>query len=156
MFFVYDMLRDEKFKNMKDESKIVVSESHPNEVIQFLEERIYEHNSTKVGKTDGRFFAKTIRDSDKNIIAGISGWTWADACEITLLWVGDECRNQGFGKQLLEAAEEEAKRNNCKVILLRSFAFQAPSFYEKHDYKIEFVTKDFPPGYDYYCLIKRI
>lgn len=141
---------------MKGESKIVVSESHPNDVIQFLEERIYEHNSTQIGKTDGRFFAKTVRDSQENIIAGVSGWTWAGASEITLLWVKDECRNQGLGAQLLEAAEEEAKKNNCNVMQLRSFSFQAPSFYQKHGYQIAFVTKDFPSGYDYYCLIKRI
>jgi GNAT superfamily N-acetyltransferase len=141
---------------MKGESKIVVSESHPIDVIQFLEERIYEHNSSLIGKTDGRFFAKTVRDSEENIIAGVSGWTWAGVSEITLLWVKDECRNQGLGALLLMAAEEEARKNNCNAILLRSFAFQAPSFYQKHGYQIESVTKDFPTGHDYYCLIKRM
>jgi GNAT superfamily N-acetyltransferase len=126
-----------------------------NKIIQFLDDRIYEFNSETINKKDGRQFSKIIRE-DKEIIAGIAGWIWAYACEITLLWVKEEYRKKKLGEKLLKAAEEEAIKAGCNVILIRSYAFQAPFFYEKYGYKIEYIINDFPNGYKYYILIKRI
>jgi len=135
---------------------MVISEAEPEPVIQFLDDMIYDHNSGKTGKGDGRLFAKTARDAKENIIAGISGWLWANACEITFLWVNDKYRGKGYGELLLKLAEDEAKKNDCEVILIKSYSFQAPSFYQKHGYQVEHITNNFPPGYTYYCLVKRI
>jgi ribosomal protein S18 acetylase RimI-like enzyme len=61
-----------------------------------------------------------------------------------LLWVSENLRNNGIGKKLLLAAEQEAMVNMCKIILIRSYGFQAPTFYEKNGYKIEHVINNFP------------
>ncbi len=55
------------------------------EVMELLEDKIYQHNANKLHKNDGCIFSRIIRDEDKKIIAGIAGWTWANACEITQL-----------------------------------------------------------------------
>ncbi len=60
------------------------------EELQFLEDRLYEFNSAATGKDDGQLFAIFIRNDKKEIIAGLSGWTWANACEIQTLWVKPE------------------------------------------------------------------
>jgi len=125
-------------------------------IIQFLEDKIYEHNSSEINKSDGELFSRIIRDENERIIAGIAGWTWAGACEITQFWVDENARNNGIGKLLLSAAETEAKSKRCFIILIKSYSFQAPHFYERHGYKIEYVLNDFPPGHDYYMLSKRI
>jgi len=70
----------------------------------------------------------------------------ANACEITLLWIKDDHRTKGYGQVLLNAAEANAKKENCKTILLRTYNFQAPLFYQKHGYTIEYEIKDFPHG----------
>ena len=126
------------------------------QVIQLLEDRIYEYNSTKIHIDDGRLFAKVIRDSNKEIIAGIAGWTWAGICEITQLWVDKNVRGAGIGRRLLDAGELEAKSRGCRTILARSYSFQAPDFYEKCDYRIEYVLNGFPDSYDYFILSKKI
>lgn len=126
------------------------------EVIQLLEDKIYEHNSTKLNKDDGRLFSRIVRDENKEIIAGIAGWTWANACEITQFWVHQNVRNNGIGKMLLQAAEAEAKSKGCVTILVKSYSFQAPHFYERHGYTIEHILNGFPRGYSYYMLAKRI
>jgi ribosomal protein S18 acetylase RimI-like enzyme len=126
------------------------------EVIQLLEDRIYEYNSAKINKDDGAFFSKIVKDENKNIIAGIAGWTWAGICEITQLWVDEKERENGIGKMLLQAAETEAKNKGCVTILVRSYSFQAPHFYEKYGYKTEHILNGFPEGYSYYILTKRI
>jgi GNAT superfamily N-acetyltransferase len=125
-------------------------------VTKELEERLYEHNSSAVGRRDGSLFAKTIRGEGGKIIGGVAGWTWASACEITLLWVKEGERGKGLGRKLLLAAEEEAKRTKCAIILLRSYSFQAPFFYQKYGYKVEHVLEDFPEGYRYYTLTKTL
>jgi GNAT superfamily N-acetyltransferase len=136
------------------EYKIETPSNHQ-QIIQFLDDRIYEFNSKTINRIDGRLFSKIIREANEEIIAGIAGWIWANACEITLLWVKEEYRKKKLGERLLRAAEEEAIDANCSVILIRSYTFQAPFFYEKQGYKIEHVIEDFPKGQKYYTLIKR-
>ena len=148
-----DLLMEEYMKSSMPD---IISKVPTQKEIQFLEDMIYEHNAAKTNREDGKLFSKLIYDSGNNIIAGITGWTWASACEITLLWVKDDHRKNGYGRILLNAAEAEAKKENCKTILLRTYSFQAPQFYQKYGYKVEYETKDFPYGYHYFCLIKRL
>lgn len=134
----------------------IESVEHQTEVIQFLDDKVYEYNSSIINKYEGILFTKIIRDQNSNIIAGISGWTWAMASEITLLWVKEEYRKNGLGKKLLKAAEDEIIKKGCTTILLRSYSFQAPLFYEKNGYKTVYILDDFPNGYKHYNLVKRI
>jgi GNAT superfamily N-acetyltransferase len=140
---------------MNDLASLVVSKVPSNEEIQFLDGRIYEYNSLKTGKADGKSFSKWIYERENNVIAGLSGWTWANACEITFLWVKDEHGKKGYGQLLLSAAEAEAKKNNCNIILIRSYDFQAPLYYQKHGYQVEHKTEGFPPEHSSYWLVKR-
>jgi len=122
---------------------------------QFLEDRLYEFNSGQTKHDDGQSFAFLIRNERQEIVAGLSGWTWAQACEIRTLWVDPTWRGQGYGQSLLEAAEQEARSRGCKVILISSYSFQAPAFYQKCGYELAWQLNDFPPGYQYCFLIKR-
>ena len=126
------------------------------QIIQRLEDKIYEHNSFSTHIDNGRLFSRVVRGKEGEIIAGIAGWTWAAICEITQLWVDEAVRKNGIGEELLEAAELEARANGCGTILVRSYSFQAPHFYKKHGFQTEYIIKDFPKGYDYYILSKRI
>jgi GNAT superfamily N-acetyltransferase len=126
------------------------------EQLKFLEDRIYEFNSSQTGIDDGQLFAFFVRDEQQQIVAGVSGWTWASACEIRDLWVDPKWRGQGYGRSLLEAVEEEARARQCKVILLSSYSFQAPAFYQKCGYELVWSLNDFPPGHQNFFLIKKL
>lgn len=126
------------------------------ETIQFLDERIYEYNSSVTNQHDGKLFTKVIRDEIGDIIAGITGWTWAMIGEITLLWVKEEHRGNGFGKMLLKAAEEDIIQKGCTTILLRTYSFQAPEFYDKNGYRTVYILNDFPASYRHHTLVKRV
>ena len=141
---------------MKEGKFMIESVEHQAEAIQFLDDKIYEFNAAAINKYDGNLFTRIICDQNNDIIAGISGWTWAMVSEITLLWVKEEYRNNGLGKILLKAAEEEIIKKGCTTILLRSYSFQAPLFYEKNGYKTVYILDDFPNGYKHYNLVKRI
>jgi len=126
------------------------------QVIQFLEDRIYEHNSTSIDKDDGLLFSRIVRDENNDVIGGVAGWTWARVCEITQLWVDEKVRGMGIGKMLLEAAEAEARNKGCVTALVKSYSFQSPHFYERYGYKIEHILYGFPEGHRYYTLTKRV
>ncbi len=134
----------------------VESAENQTEVIQFLDDMIYEFNSKSIDKHDGQIFTKIIRNHNNNIVAGVTGWTWAGISEINLLWVNEEYRRKGLGKKLLTAAEDEIIKRGCSTILLRSYSFQAPVFYEKNGYKTVYILDDFPNGYKHYNLVKKV
>ncbi len=125
-------------------------------VIQLLEDKLYEYNRTRVNKDDGNLFSRIVRDDNQDIIAGIAGWTWSGICEITQFWVDEKARKKGIGKLLLEAAESEAAARGCCTILVRSYSFQAHDFYIKFGYQIEHILKNFPAGYNYFILTKKL
>jgi len=141
---------------MENFEPVIISSVPTQNEIQFLDDKIYEHNSIATNRNDGKLFSKSIYSSEEILIAGITGWTWASACEINLFWVRQDYRTRGYGKALLDAAEAEARKEKCKAIFLRSYSFQAPGFYLKHGYKIEHEIRDFPYGYSSFCLLKRL
>jgi GNAT superfamily N-acetyltransferase len=124
--------------------------------LQFLEDRLYEYNRQQTGRDDGQLFAFFIRDEKEQILAGLSGWTWAEACEIQSLWVHPDWRGRGYGRKLLESAEQEARAHGCQVILLTSYSFQAPAFYQKCGYELAWQLNDFPPRHAHCVLVKRL
>src|SRR4051794_33341722 len=128
----------------------------PLQIVNLLEDKIYEFNSKKIMKYDGSLFAKTVNDEHGTLVAGIAGWTWAGVCEITELWVDENLSKNGIGGKLLDAAEKEAYRKGCPTIFVRSYSFQAPHFYERYGYKIEHIIENFPIGYRYYIMMKTI
>ena len=143
-------------KHIKSPVPTIVSKIPTQKEMQFLDDMIYEHNTTSIDSKNGKLFSKLIYNSENTIIAGITGWTWAGACEITLFWVNHDHRKKGYGTILLTAAEAEAKKEKCKSIFLRTYSFQAPHFYQKFGFKVEYEIKDFPYGYSSFCLIKRL
>jgi GNAT superfamily N-acetyltransferase len=82
------------------------------------------------------FTVKAVDDAGE-LIAGLSGWTWGTCAGIGMVWVREDSRKAGWGGAMLEAAEDVARRRACRQILVSSFTFQAPSFYQGHGY-IEF------------------
>ena len=122
---------------------VVTTDPAPDDV-QYLEDRIYEFNSAATGITGGEWLAIFVRDGAQRIVAGICGSTWGGCLEIRQFWVEEARRRQGLGTRLYLAAENEARRRGCRQIILSTFDFQAPAFYERHGFEIVAVVDDHP------------
>jgi GNAT superfamily N-acetyltransferase len=132
-------------------------EPHPTpEQIQYLEDRLYEYNSGATGIRDGEWLAIFAKDERGRIVAGICGNTWGGVCEIRQLWVEESRRRQGLGTRLLDAAEREARRRECRQIVLTTFTFQAPVFYAKRGFETLVVVDDCPRGHQNLLLRKHL
>ena len=128
-------------------SELVINTGPTPDEIQYLEDRIYEFNSTATGITDGEWLAIFVRDEEDRIVAGICGNTWGGCLEIRQFWVEEVRRKQGLGTRLLGAAEQEARRRGCGQIFLMTFTFQAPAFYAKQGFEVVAVVDNHPRGH---------
>jgi GNAT superfamily N-acetyltransferase len=121
-----------------------VNENPADSDVHFLDDRINEYNVETTGITDGRILSFFIRDQRVEIIAGLYGWTWGEACEIRYLWVREDMREHGYGKALMAAAEREAILRGCGQIVLDTHSFQAPRFYQRLGFQIIGSHNDYP------------
>jgi ribosomal protein S18 acetylase RimI-like enzyme len=126
------------------------------EDVQFLEDRINEFNVEETGIDDGQLLAIFLRNEQGEIMAGLFGWSWGGCCEIRYLWVHRSWRNQGYGRKLLLAAEQEALARGCGQVVLDTHNFQAPEFYQKLGYEIIGRHEDYPRQYRKYYLRKEL
>ena len=125
------------------------------EDVQYLEDRIYEFNASTTGITDGEWLAFFVREHDR-IVAGICGNTWGGTCELRQFWVEESKRHRGLGTKLFQAAEREARRRGCTQIVLMTFSFQAPAFYEKHGFQAVATIDNHPRGHRNLLMLKRL
>jgi N-acetylglutamate synthase-like GNAT family acetyltransferase len=137
-------------------SEFVIQTDPAPEQVQYLEDRIYEFNSSVTRITDGEWLAIFVRDDTGQVIAGICGNTWGGCCEIRQFWVEESQRGRGLGTKLLAAAEYEARRRGCKQIFLMTFTFQAPGFYAKRGFETIASVDDYPLGHQNLLLRKRL
>ncbi|WP_265032735.1 GNAT family N-acetyltransferase [Wolbachia endosymbiont (group A) of Sicus ferrugineus] len=99
-----------------------------------------------------------IRNSDNELVAGVYGSLIMDnVLSISTLCVKESERKKGYGKQLLQKIEEEAKFKGACLASLNTFDFQAPDFYLKLGYEIFAVLDDCPAkGHKRYYLKKSL
>lgn len=84
---------------------------------------------------------------------GRTSWRWMF---VELIFVPERWRGGGLGTRLMQAAEQEALRRNCRGIWLDTFSFQARPFYEKLGYSLFGEIADYPPGHNRYFMRKLI
>lgn len=87
-----------------------------------------------IGERD-KPFSIFLKDDSGKIFGGIRAFFDTQSVYIDQMWVAENLRNQGFGKKLLDAAEQEAIKNGCIFSTVDTWDFQAEEFYLKNGYK---------------------
>jgi GNAT superfamily N-acetyltransferase len=113
--------------------------------VGFLETQIRHEASAAMGLGEEVELAIFLRDEGR-IVAGISGWTWGDCCELQSLWVSPDLKGRWLGARLLAAAEDEAAARGCTQTVHFTWDFQARSLYERAGYELVGQAEDFPSG----------
>jgi GNAT superfamily N-acetyltransferase len=123
--------------------------------VEFLETQIRREASAVTGLGDEVELAIFVRDAGR-VVAGISGWTWGDCCELQSLWVEPSLRGQGLATRLIAAAEAEAVARGCIQTVHFTYDFQARALYERSGYRLIGRVEDFPSGTDVLWFHKRL
>jgi ribosomal protein S18 acetylase RimI-like enzyme len=118
------------------------------ELASILDKGLDEYNfaATGTSENDRDSFSVRLAGADGEIIGALTAWTWAGLCGISRIWVHQDHRKDGWGAQLLAAAEEEARRRGCDRVCVSSFTFQARGFYRKYGYVETGRTLGIPGG----------
>lgn len=123
-------------------------ESHKAQEIGDL---IRTYNRSKREEAESESLNLYVEDEKGNLMAGLVAETFGNWLEIEYLFVKEELRGQGIGSKLLQQAENEAKKRNCRFSFVNTYQFQAPDFYLSHGYKEVFALQDYPyTGQRYY------
>jgi GNAT superfamily N-acetyltransferase len=123
--------------------------------LEFLEAQIRREASTAMGLGDEAELAIFVREAGR-IVAGISGWTWGDCCELQSLWVEPSLRGRWLGTRLIAAAEAEAAARGCSQTVHFTYAFQAGRLYKRSGYELVGRVEGFPSGTDVLWYRKRL
>ena len=101
-------------------------------------------------------FTFVAQDSDGKINGVITGRAYYDEVHIGDLIVDSNCRRSGLGRKLVETVENTYKGKGYKEVTLTTFGFQAPEFYRKLGYEIEFVRENEDPKLCKYFFRKNL
>ena len=135
----------------------VVSEPRASSAdVDFVREGLSLFNVAATGDSYYSPLAIFLKDEREAILGGAYGHVWGGWLDLSLLWVAEPLRGQGYGKKLLEAAEDEARSQGCGAVLLSTFSFQARPFYEKNGYEVVADLADYPAGHTYHILTKTL
>lgn len=111
---------------------------------QIIGDLIRSYNRSKREAAESEPLNIYVEDDSGELMAGLVGETFGNWLEIEYLFVKEDIRGQGIGSQLLQQAENEAKKRNCCFAFINTYQFQAPAFYQKHGYKEVFTLNDYP------------
>jgi GNAT superfamily N-acetyltransferase len=97
-----------------------------------------------------------LRDTQGQIVGGLNGrflghWFFNEE-----LWVDEKLRGQGFGKQLLLKAEQEATSRSATLARVYLVGDPLLPFFQRIGYKAITTHRDCPAGYNTYNLIKSL
>ena len=97
-----------------------------------------------------------VEEEDGKILGAITGRAYYDEVHVVDLIVDRSCRRSGLGSRLVATVEEAYKNKGYAKITLTTFGFQAPEFYKKLGYQIEFVRESKDPKLSKYFLSKAL
>ena len=119
-------------------------ENTKSQKVQEIGNLIRSYNRSKREAAESEPLNLYVEDDSGELMAGLVGETFGNWLEIEYLFVKEDLRGQGIGSQLLQQAESEAKKRNCRFAFVNTYQFQAPAFYQKHGYKEVFTMKNYP------------
>ena len=97
-----------------------------------------------------------VEEEDGKILGAITGRAYYDEVHVVDLIVDPGCRRSGLGSRLVATVEEAYRNKGYAKITLTTFGFQAPEFYKKLGYQIEFIRENKDPKLSKYFLSKTL
>ncbi len=128
-------------------------EAGPEEVA-VVREGLHRFNFDATGFREVHTVTLFVRNHLGVIQGGLLGYVWGGWLHVTELWLSEECRRGGLGRELLMKAEREAASSGARGAFLSTFDFQAPDFYRRCGYEVYATHPNCPCGHVDYHLRK--
>lgn len=126
--------------------ELVLEDSPAAADVALLEEQVAAAAIAATGFGAEQEFGIFARDEDGRVLAGISAIVWGGCCELQAMWVEESLRNRGLASALVAAAEAEARRRGCALVVLHAYDLLARELYERLQYETVGVIENYPAG----------
>ncbi|MGY5870900.1 MAG: GNAT family N-acetyltransferase [Candidatus Thorarchaeota archaeon] len=154
----FDTLDDEAPQKVDSTKFTIVEDSTPESqaaVRRGLGSNFVDHVSNVQKEYPHTAFIFILKNNDGKVIGGANGYTTLGTIFTEGLWVAEQYRGQGYGKDLLRHVEDLAKERRCVANQSACFSFQNLEFFKKQGYGFYGHTDAYPNGVIEYFLIKR-
>ncbi|QMT60331.1 N-acetyltransferase [Legionella sp. PC997] len=141
---------------MEDSLNIIIDFKENEAISKIINENLKKYNESIIGKYEAKPFIIYVQNDSSEICGGIKGDVFGPLCRVFTVWVHEEYRRKGLGRDLFATLETFAKENNCTMIQLDTAEFQAKGFYEKLGYQVIATLPDNFIGYTSYILRKKL
>ena len=133
-----------------------VEENPKSEDVERLGQGLNAHSLAYTQVPGFRSIGVFMRDERDGVVGGIWGyvnwnWLWIGA-----VWLSEDLRGKGYGRQMMEAIEHKARERGCRYSHLDTFSFQARPFYEGLGYELFATLDDYPPGHQRFFMKKAL
>ena len=136
----------------KEKPKLEVAASESAEIATRLGAEI----AAQFGPRDETPFSILEHSAEDQLLGGVNGvihWRWL---YIRHLWVAEPARGDGLGRQLIMAAEAQARARDCIGVYIDTFDPRIAAYYEGVGFSRIGEIADFPPGGQRIYLSKRL
>ena len=123
---------------------------------EFINKEFTDYGTSNGVKLNYDEFCFIAEDSEGNLSGVITGRAYYNEVHIGDLIVGSNARRSGLGSRLVKAVEDTYRGKGFDIVTLTTFGFQAPEFYKKLGYLLEFVREDKDPKLSKYFYCKSL
>ncbi len=132
-------------------------ETNPSpEDIAVIDDGISEYNRSQGADDTYTKLEILLRDPQGKVVGGLLGGTIWGMLNIGILWIAEVYRKQGYGQEILKAAEQASFERGCHRAYVSTTSFQALEFYERCGYQNIGVMEDVPKDHNIYFLHKSL
>ena len=126
---------------------LTVTDAPSPEASAVISDGLKQYNRDQVGSWASKPLAVLVSDpSTGATLGGLTGRTSLGLMFIDLVYLPAALRGRGYGAQLLQQAEAEARRRGCHAGVLYTITFQAPDFYARQGWEEFGRLECDPPG----------
>lgn len=128
-----------KIENMSDEIQAKINDE------------FYKYQIETTGPIEYKTVVFTARQNNEliGVLTAIIKW---GQLHIKTLIVDSTYRKHGIGSQLMQQTFNYGRDNGCTIVYVETSSFQAPDFYKKIGFVVEFIRDGYKNGYSYYYL----
>jgi GNAT superfamily N-acetyltransferase len=133
-----------------------VEDAPGNEDVQALAQGLTAHALPHTKMPGFQPIGVFMRDENGALLGGAWGyvnWNWLF---VGLVWLSDDLRGGGYGRQMITTLEDAARERGCQYAHLDTFSYQARPFYEGLGYEVFATLDDYPPGHQRFFMKKSL
>lgn len=139
---------------------VTIERDPPAETVTALSEGIIAFNRRAIpdlepNEAEVRFHV-VARDEAGSLVGGLRGACYWNTLHIELLWISEAARGSGVGREIIAAAEDFAREQDCQKSLVETTSWQAKPFYEKNGYRVLATLEGRPKGHFSHYLAKDL